>query len=173
VTDDGLAPPHEALHAINYSVRNHSRGRRKMKQLVPAQSRPSLMDHPISSAPRLGRAEPPALNSSFSLHGRTTRALDTKSATVAPARSGVGGKSFTDDPHRPKGLLPGICWAEPPNLGFASTRRMVPTRLSNSIGLASNSSHPVAMAFSRSLSTACADMPMIGIPLPRPRPKRS
>ena len=40
---------------------------------------------------------------------------------------------------------------------------MVATRLSNSIGLASNSSHPVAMAFSRSLSTACADMPMIGM----------
>src|SRR6266567_7680193 len=38
---------------------------------------------------------------------------------------------------------------------------MVATRLSNSIGLASNSSHPVAMAFSRSLSTACADTPMI------------
>jgi hypothetical protein len=42
---------------------------------------------------------------------------------------------------------------------------MVATRLSNSIGLASNSSHPAAMAFSRSLSTACADMPMIGIAL--------
>src|SRR5215813_10537572 len=40
---------------------------------------------------------------------------------------------------------------------------MVATRLSNSIGLASNSSHPVAMAFSRSLSSACADMPMIGM----------
>jgi hypothetical protein len=40
---------------------------------------------------------------------------------------------------------------------------MVATRLSNSIGLASNSSHPVAMAFSRSLSIACADMPMIGM----------
>jgi|SRR5262249_37506444 len=43
----------------------------------------------------------------------------------------------------------------------ANTRRMVATRLSNSIGLASNSSHPVAMAFSRSPSSACADMPMI------------
>src|SRR5262245_8299602 len=40
---------------------------------------------------------------------------------------------------------------------------MVATRLSNSIGLASNSSHPVAMACSRSLSSACADMPMIGM----------
>src|SRR5262252_6357443 len=40
---------------------------------------------------------------------------------------------------------------------------MVASRLSNSIGLASNSSHPVAMAFSRSLSTAYADMPMIGM----------
>src|SRR4029453_7014993 len=48
-------------------------------------------------------------------------------------------------------------------LGFASTRWMVATRLSNSIGLASNSSHPVAMAVSRSLSPACADMPMIGM----------
>src|SRR5215468_2128310 len=38
---------------------------------------------------------------------------------------------------------------------------MVATRLSNSIGLASNSSHPAAMAFSRSPSSACADMPMI------------
>jgi transposase len=28
-------------HAINYSVRNDSRGRRKMKQLVPARSRPA------------------------------------------------------------------------------------------------------------------------------------
>src|SRR5262245_55455873 len=46
-------------------------------------------------------------------------------------------------------------------LWSASTRRMVATRLSNSIGLASNSSHPVAMAFSRSPSSACADMPMI------------
>src|SRR5215472_9006344 len=45
----------------------------------------------------------------------------------------------------------------------ANTRRMVATRLSNSIGLASNSSHPVAMAFSRSPSSACADMPMIGM----------
>jgi hypothetical protein len=35
-------------------------------------------------------------------------------------------------------------------LGSASTRRMVATRLSNLIGFASNSSHPVAMAFSRS-----------------------
>jgi hypothetical protein len=41
---------------------------------------------------------------------------------------------------------------------------MVPTRDSNSIGLTSNSSQPVAMAFSRSLSSAYADMPMIGIP---------
>jgi hypothetical protein len=40
---------------------------------------------------------------------------------------------------------------------------MVATRPSNSIGLASNSSHSVAMAFSRSLSTACADRLMIGI----------
>src|SRR5262249_40381863 len=37
-------------YAINYLVRNVSRGRPKMKQLVPARSRPSLMDHPISSA---------------------------------------------------------------------------------------------------------------------------
>jgi hypothetical protein len=42
-------------------------------------------------------------------------------------------------------------------------RRIVATRLSNSIGLASNSSHPVAMAFSRSLSIEYADMPMIGM----------
>src|SRR4249920_3045992 len=48
-------------------------------------------------------------------------------------------------------------------LGFARTRRIVATRLSNSIGLASNSSHPVAMAFSRSLVSAYADMPMIGM----------
>src|SRR5262249_23830270 len=48
-------------------------------------------------------------------------------------------------------------------LWCTSTRRMVATRLSNSIGLASNSSHPVAMAFSRSVSTAYADMPMIGM----------
>src|SRR5262245_20694520 len=40
---------------------------------------------------------------------------------------------------------------------------MVATRDSNSIGLASNSSHPVAMAFSRSLVNAYADMPMIGM----------
>jgi hypothetical protein len=38
-------------------------------------------------------------------------------------------------------------------------RRMVATRDSNSIGLASNSSQPVAMAFWRSLATAYADMP--------------
>jgi hypothetical protein len=37
-------------HRINYSIRNVSRGRRKMKQLVPARPRHSLMDHPISSA---------------------------------------------------------------------------------------------------------------------------
>src|SRR6266481_2428197 len=42
-------------------------------------------------------------------------------------------------------------------------RRMVATRDSNSIGLASNSSQPVAMAFWRSLATAYADMPMIGM----------
>jgi hypothetical protein len=39
-----------ACHTINYSVRNDSPGRRKMKQLVPARSRPSLMDYSISSA---------------------------------------------------------------------------------------------------------------------------
>jgi hypothetical protein len=38
---------------------------------------------------------------------------------------------------------------------------MVATRLSNSIGLASNSSHPVAMAFSRSLSTACEGLRIV------------
>jgi signal transduction histidine kinase len=48
-------------------------------------------------------------------------------------------------------------------LGLASTRRTVATRLPNSIGLASNSSHPVAMAVSRSLASAWADMPMIGM----------
>jgi hypothetical protein len=48
-------------------------------------------------------------------------------------------------------------------LGFVSTCRTVASRLSNSIGLASNSSHPVAMAFSRSLASAYADMPMIGM----------
>jgi hypothetical protein len=40
---------------------------------------------------------------------------------------------------------------------------MLPTKDSNSIGLASNSSQPVAMAVSRSLSSAYADMPMIGM----------
>src|SRR5262245_17196132 len=40
---------------------------------------------------------------------------------------------------------------------------MVASRDSNSIGLTSNSSHPVAIAFSRSLSSANADMPMIGM----------
>ena len=40
---------------------------------------------------------------------------------------------------------------------------MVATRDSKSIGLVSNSSHPVAMACSRSLSSAYADMPMIGM----------
>src|SRR6202048_2722295 len=48
-------------------------------------------------------------------------------------------------------------------LGLASRCRTVASRLSNSIGLASNSSHPVAMAFSRSLASAYADMPMIGM----------
>jgi len=43
-------------YAINYSIRIVSRGRPKMKQLVPARSRPSLMDHPISSA--LGQVGP-------------------------------------------------------------------------------------------------------------------
>jgi hypothetical protein len=47
--------------------------------------------------------------------------------------------------------------------GFATTRRMVATRFSNSIGLASNSSQPVATAFSRSLASAYAEMPMIGM----------
>src|SRR6516165_11237490 len=40
---------------------------------------------------------------------------------------------------------------------------MMATRCSNSIGLAANSSHPAAMACSRSLSIAYADMPMIGM----------
>src|SRR5436190_20786730 len=40
---------------------------------------------------------------------------------------------------------------------------MVATRDSKSIGLASNASQPEAMAFSRSLSSASADMPMIGM----------
>src|SRR5262245_12276771 len=40
---------------------------------------------------------------------------------------------------------------------------MVATRLSNSIGLAIKLVAPCAMAFSRSLCTACADMPMIGM----------
>src|SRR5262245_2428466 len=43
------------------------------------------------------------------------------------------------------------------------TRRMVASRDSNSIGLTSNSSQSVAMTFSRSLSSAYADMPMIGM----------
>src|SRR5262245_52553288 len=47
--------------------------------------------------------------------------------------------------------------------GFGTTRRMVASRDSNSIGLTSNSSQPVAMAFLRSLSSANADMPMIGM----------
>ncbi len=38
--------------------------------------------------------------------------------------------------------------------GFATRRRMVATKDSNSIGLATNSSQPEAMAFSRSLSSA-------------------
>ena len=46
--------------------------------------------------------------------------------------------------------------------GFA-TRRMMASRDSNSIGLTSNSSHPVAMACPRSLSSAYAEMPMIGM----------
>ena len=53
------------------------------------------------------------------------------------------------------------CWRSI-YLGLASTCRTVASRLSNSIGLASNSSHPVAMAFSRSLASAYADIPMIG-----------
>src|SRR5262245_34440288 len=40
---------------------------------------------------------------------------------------------------------------------------MVASRDSNSIGLTSNSSQPVAIACSRSLSSAYADMPMIGM----------
>jgi hypothetical protein len=40
---------------------------------------------------------------------------------------------------------------------------MAAIRCSNSIGLASNSSHPVAMACSRSLVSACADIPIIGL----------
>ena len=54
-------------------------------------------------------------------------------------------------------------------LGFASTCRTVASRLSNWIGLASNSSHPVAIAFSRSLASAYADMPMIGMFYPARR----
>src|SRR5262245_41894662 len=46
---------------------------------------------------------------------------------------------------------------------LATTRRMVASRHSNSIGLTSNSLHPMAMACSRSLSSANADMPMIGM----------
>jgi Histidine kinase-, DNA gyrase B-, and HSP90-like ATPase/His Kinase A (phospho-acceptor) domain len=49
-------------------------------------------------------------------------------------------------------------------LWVASTRRIVATRLSKSIGLASNSMHPMAIACSRSLSSAYADTPMIGMP---------
>ena len=40
---------------------------------------------------------------------------------------------------------------------------MVASSASNSIGLTSNSSQPVATAFSRSLSSANADIPMIGM----------
>src|SRR5215475_12739459 len=42
-------------------------------------------------------------------------------------------------------------------------RRMLATRESNSIGFTANSSQPVAMAVSRSLSSAYADRPMIGM----------
>jgi len=45
----------------------------------------------------------------------------------------------------------------------SSTRRTVATRRSNSIGLVSTSSHPVAIAFSRSPASACADKAMMGM----------
>src|SRR5262245_26850434 len=76
----------------------------------PVPTQPDGSSHLLS--PRLGRAEPPALNSSFSLPERTTRALDTKvrqSPRLGPAS---GGKSFTDT--RPGGLLPGSCRVELP-----------------------------------------------------------
>ena len=50
-----------------------------------------------------------------------------------------------------------------PHFRCARTRRTVATSRSNSIGLASNSSHPVAIAFSRSPASACADKAMMGM----------
>jgi hypothetical protein len=66
---------------------------------VPNQ--PDGSSHLLS--PRLGRAEPPALNSLFSLPGRTTRALDTRSATVAPGSVRHRGQVLHRHPAR--GLL--------------------------------------------------------------------
>src|SRR5262249_53061376 len=75
-------------------------------------TKPDGSSHLLS--PRLGWAEPTALNSSFSLPGRTTRALDTGSATIAPARSGTRGKP-NDPPQCPKGM-PGRATSLPASL---------------------------------------------------------
>src|SRR5262245_41039907 len=50
-----------------------------------------------------------------------------------------------------------------PHFRCARTRRSVATSRSNSIGLVSNSSHPVAIAFSRSPASARADKAMMGM----------
>ena len=68
-------------YAVNYSVRNVSRGRPKMKQLVPARSRPSLMDHPIFS-PRPGWAEPSARAPRRRLPLSLSKILETDPAKV-------------------------------------------------------------------------------------------
>src|SRR5262245_7375034 len=75
-----------ACLAINYSVRNDSRGRRKMKQLVLARSRHNLMDHSIFLSPRLGRAGPPPLRAlTHRLVSLVERlALNMRGATIAP-----------------------------------------------------------------------------------------
>src|SRR5215472_5837613 len=62
-----------------------------------------------------------------------------------------------------RSLLIGAAPLEAYASGALTSLRILPSSLSNSTGLVSNSSHPAASAFSRSPASAWADRPMTGM----------